>query len=764
MIKATRLKIFGIIFSILLLTSFVSARLSNNREKKNILIGPNDTFDFIKGADVSFLPQIGDLGGVYKENGIPQDPLKIFKDHGFNYIRLKLWHTPTENYNNLQKILYLAKRIKERELKFLLNFHYSDTWADPGKQNKPAAWRGLSFAVLKDSVYQYTKKVMAALDAQQTLPEMVQIGNEITPGMLWNDGRVSGSYNTPQQWRNFGELIQAAIRGVRESCTAGDSVRIMIHIDRGGDNSGSRWFFDNLLAQNVNFDIIGLSFYPWWHGTLNQLKANLSDLAGRYGKPMVVVETAYPWTLQWFDNRSNIVGNAAQLHAGYPASIDGQTNYLRDLMKIIRNTKNQKGIGLFYWAPEYISIQPIGSSWENNALFDFYGNVLPSMDVFIEKPIEQTPVNITVQLNTATLMDTLQEHHFVQLRGEVVGISSNTLPDGKKISWESDSEIILKNIGGDYWETTFQMYPEDELSFKFWTGFNRTQGTFQRLGWEGPIIPTDGLTGNRRVIVAGARDSVIQVQYYNSTGDSKAQYWQPFLSKKDSIGIYFRVNLGKIMASGRFKPGVNGPVAVRGDVRVSGGSLSWDESRVHLQREEYRVNQGSFWSGATYLPLSAVKAGDTLQYRFFIENDQGHGWENLVSNRKFIFSSQMAQNPCDTTLHWVYFDESDATTHIKPISREQLFDFQLMQNYPNPFNHQTRINYQLQGATFVNLKIYDIQGKLVQTLMKSQQSAGRYSVIWNAQQEDGRVLVSGIYLIKLETAAGFEMRRMVLLK
>ncbi len=152
-----------------------------------------DSTQFIKGADVSFIPQIEDLGGVYKVNGIPQEPLRIFKDHGFNFIRLKLWHTPSENYNNLEKILYMARRIKDRNLKFLLDFHYSDTWADPGRQRKPAAWVGLPFEVLKDSVYVYTKSVMQALCNQQTLPEMVQIGNEITPGMLWNDGRVNQS-------------------------------------------------------------------------------------------------------------------------------------------------------------------------------------------------------------------------------------------------------------------------------------------------------------------------------------------------------------------------------------------------------------------------------------------------------------------------------------------------------------------------------------------------------------------------------------------
>jgi arabinogalactan endo-1,4-beta-galactosidase len=340
------------------------------------------SIQFIKGADLSFLPQIEDLGGVYKDNNTPKDALKIFKDHGFNCIRLKLWHTPAENYNNLEKILMMARRIEEQDMQFLLDFHYSDTWADPGKQTKPAAWQKLPFAVLKDSVFNYTKKVIRALYDQNTVPEMVQIGNEITPGLLWNDGRVGGTFDTPAQWKNLADLLKAASEGIRTSCDAGDSIRIMIHLDRGGDNRSCRWYFDNLLQQNVQFDVIGLSFYPWWHGTLDQLKANLNDLAVRYGKDLNVVETAYPWTLQWFDGMGNIVGNANQLHAGYPAAVNGQAAFLKDLINIISTVKNNKGQGLVYWEPEYISVPPIGSPWENNTLFDFHGNVLPSMDVF----------------------------------------------------------------------------------------------------------------------------------------------------------------------------------------------------------------------------------------------------------------------------------------------------------------------------------------------------------------------------------------------
>lgn len=338
--------------------------------------------EFIKGFDVSMLQQIEDNGGLYFENGVQKDALQILKDHGANYIRLRLWHTPAENYNNLSKTLLMSKRIKNNGFRFLLDFHYSDSWAEPGKQTKPAAWNSLSFSELKDSIYSYTFNVISAFKSQNALPDIVQIGNEITCGILWNDGRVCDDFDTPQQWQQLAELLNKAIAGVNDNLEAGDSVKIMIHIDRGGDNNGARWFFDNLFSQNVKFDMIGLSFYPWWHGTLGDQQFNLDDLALRYNKDIVVVETAYPWTLDWFDNVNNIVGDSTQLLNGYPASVDGQKNFLTDEISIIKNTNSNRGKGIFYWAPEWISVQPFGSPWENVTLFDFYGEVLASITAF----------------------------------------------------------------------------------------------------------------------------------------------------------------------------------------------------------------------------------------------------------------------------------------------------------------------------------------------------------------------------------------------
>jgi arabinogalactan endo-1,4-beta-galactosidase len=299
-----------------------------------------------------------------------------------NYARLRVWHSPANGENNLSETLALAQQISAAGLKLLLNIHYSDTWADPGSQTKPVAWQGVPFEVLKDSVYEYTADIIGALYAQNTPPAVVQVGNEVICGFLWDEGRVCDSFNTPQQWSQFGQLLNEGIRAVRENTNPLDSVRIMIHIDRGGDNAGSQWFFDNLLTVADDFDIIGQSFYPWWHGTLDDLEQNLNDLAPRYGKPIVLVETAYPWTLGWYDNTHNIVGLPEHLLPGYPGTVDGQRDFLIDVMDIVRAVPEGRGLGLFYWGTELISAPQLGSVWENVTLFDFPGEVLSSIEAF----------------------------------------------------------------------------------------------------------------------------------------------------------------------------------------------------------------------------------------------------------------------------------------------------------------------------------------------------------------------------------------------
>lgn len=335
--------------------------------------------DFINGADGSIIDQIEQSGGKFYDDGTEKEVLEIFKKYGFNLIRLKLWHTPAQPYNGLPNVLEMAKRIDGMGMDFMLDFHYSDTWADPGHQYKPAAWEDLSFEILGDSVYEYTKYVMTLLKEQNTLPTMVQIGNEIACGMLWDDGRICGEFNN--QWDNLGILIKKGIEGVNASLTEKDDVKIIIHFDNGANNTGCQWFYTNIINQGIDFDIIGLSYYPWWHGTLVELENNLNDLATRYNKDIILVEGAYPWTLAWSDNTGNIIGSADQLHEGYPASVEGQKEFLTDVLDILKRVDNNKGKGFVYWSPEWIPGYP-GSPWENLALFDFEGEALESIKVF----------------------------------------------------------------------------------------------------------------------------------------------------------------------------------------------------------------------------------------------------------------------------------------------------------------------------------------------------------------------------------------------
>jgi len=703
--------------------------------------------DFIKGADISFVPIIEDLGGEYTVGGTQTDPIEIFTQNGVDYFRLRLWHTPTDGYCGLQKTILMAARIKQNGSKFLLDIHYSDTWADPAHQTKPLAWQSLAFANLIDSIYAYTLNVVQTFSNANLLPDMIQIGNEITVGFLWPEGRVGGTYNTTTQWQQFTTLLKAARNAIVDA-VPGTTIPIMLHIDRGGDNAGARWFFDKMNSYQVNYDYIGLSFYPWWHGTLTQLTQNLNDLATRYGKNLIVVETAYPWTLQAFDNVTNIVGSTSQLHSGYSATVDGQFNFLFDIIQIIKNVPSNKGKGLFYWAPEYISVQPIGSPWENLTLFNFQGEVLNSIAAF-HNPDTSGSICVTLKLNTSTNWDTLKTNGIVQLRGEVAN-GSNVLPSGENLTWDQNSQVVLQNDGGDYWTKTIRVLPGTEIHYKYWTGHSISDPTFLRLGWEGPIQPYDLTSGNYRKFIAGDADTILNVEYFNSSGVTVNQSWQPFAHKEDSIAVYFRVNLGGITSTGRFSPSVNGPVGVRGSAVNTLNILSWENTNLVLTRENSSVDNGSFWSGVIYYPLSA--SNQTQEYKFFIENDSQNGWENNVQNRSFVIPNS------DTTINWVYFDNQHVVTGIdnelNPVN-----SFKLFQNYPNPFNPDTKIIWQTSVSSWQTIKVYDVLGNELITLLDEFKSSGSYEINFS-----GSNLSSGMYLIKLTTKLGSKSIKAILLK
>ena len=244
--------------------------------------------DKMLGADISFLPELEARGMKFSDNGVEKDAIQILKDHGFNYVRLRIFndpardsgYSPGKGFCDLANTKKMAKRVKAAGMKLLLDFHYSDYWADPGKQYKPAAWRNLSFEELKKAVYDFTKDVIQQLKDQGTTPDMVQVGNEINHGMIWPDGNVANLDGLAQ-------LISAGIAAVK---SVDPSITIMLHVALGGQNDESVFFIDNMLARGVYFDVIGESYYPKWHGTLDDLRDNLNDLVRRYNKDVIVVE------------------------------------------------------------------------------------------------------------------------------------------------------------------------------------------------------------------------------------------------------------------------------------------------------------------------------------------------------------------------------------------------------------------------------------------------------------------------------------------
>ena len=343
---------------------------------------------FIKGADLSLLQYLEDHGIEYRHRGEVKDLLQTFQEHGGNYVRLRLFVAPNGNegqVNTLPYTLRLAGRVKAAGLPLLLDFHYSDGWADPMQQNIPAAWQELSQTELAERVYTYTRETLAAFRREGCLPDMVEVGNEITNGMLWpaagplSDTAQWNDTASPQplsdaKWDMLCDLLKAGIQGVRDNDPL-NAVKIMIHIDKGGSKNVSRWFFDNLQARRVEFDVIGLSYYPFWHGTFLDLQENLAFLAQTYQKEIIVVETGYD------------TGGGEQNALPFPLTPEGQKLFLEELIRIVVSAPGGFGTGVFYWAPEWVNGKQWNgpewsSQWEARALFDASGSTRPGWQAF----------------------------------------------------------------------------------------------------------------------------------------------------------------------------------------------------------------------------------------------------------------------------------------------------------------------------------------------------------------------------------------------
>jgi arabinogalactan endo-1,4-beta-galactosidase len=324
----------------------------------------------MRGADVSSLQRAVDVGAkYYTASGGAADPLDILKSAGVNYVRLRVWNNPASGYNNASKVLAYARTVKAKGFKLLIDFHYSDTWADPGKQFKPAAWSSHPIGTLSTDVYNYTYNLCSSLKWQGTTPDSVQIGNEINVGMLWNDGKVAGN-----DFTNLSQLLKAGYNATK-ACNSG--TQVVIHTADADSDAHARWFYDGIAAKGVPWDITGLSYYCNWHGTMANMTSVVSDVRSRYGKPVIIAETAAPFTLNNADRTGNSITSAC---SGYPATWNGQGAAFAAVQAA---AKAGGAIGVFYWEPTWTAvagngwdpadIANSGDGWDNMAVFNWTG-------------------------------------------------------------------------------------------------------------------------------------------------------------------------------------------------------------------------------------------------------------------------------------------------------------------------------------------------------------------------------------------------------
>lgn len=360
---------------------------------------------FVKGMDLSTLLEMERCGAKYFDQGKEMDILDIMKSYDVDTIRLRLWNDPKsetgEPYgagnNDLAETLAIGKRVSDAGFGVLLNFHYSDFWADPGKQIKPKAWASYGVEELEKAVYDFTKESLTAvLDAGVNVT-MIQVGNELSNGLLWPEGKMPN-------YDNIAKFVSAGIRACREIKA---DIPLMIHLDNGGKNELYRDWFDHYVERGEDFDYIGLSYYPFWHGSLQALEDNMNDIAVRYGKELIVAEVSMGYTMEDYKSYEKLEDSERKGYATrqelvdkieYPMTVQGQVDFTKDFLNRVAHVADDKGCGFFWWEPAWIPVLgsgwatpaslkymndpgPCGNEWANQALFDYKGNALPTLEV-----------------------------------------------------------------------------------------------------------------------------------------------------------------------------------------------------------------------------------------------------------------------------------------------------------------------------------------------------------------------------------------------
>lgn len=360
---------------------------------------------FIKGMDLSTLLELERCGAKYYEDGKEKDILDIMKEHDVDTIRLRLWNDPKseegEPYgagnNDLAETIAIGKKVTAAGFGVLLNFHYSDFWADPGKQIKPKAWKDFGVDELEQAVYDFTLENLTKIIEAGVNVTMIQVGNELSNGLLWPEGKVPN-------YDNIAKFVNAGIRACRK---VNADIPIMIHLDNGGNNELYVRWFTNFIERGEEFEYIGLSYYPFWHGSLDQLEFNMNDIAKRFNKDLIIAEVSMGFTMDSYQEYEKLADSERKGYAtkpelvekiDYPMTIEGQADFTKDFLNRVANVVDDHGKGFFWWEPAWIPVPgsgwatpaslkymndpgPCGNEWANQALFDYDGNVLPALDV-----------------------------------------------------------------------------------------------------------------------------------------------------------------------------------------------------------------------------------------------------------------------------------------------------------------------------------------------------------------------------------------------
>ena len=362
--------------------------------------------EFIKGMDLSTLLENEKCGAKYFVNGVEKDILDICRDNGVSMIRLRLWNDPKseegEPYGagncDLGVCIETGKRVTKAGMGVLLNYHYSDFWADPGKQFKPKAWKNMGADELEKAVYDFTaRSLKEILDAGVDV-KMIQVGNELSNGLLWPEGKVP-------EYKNIARFVSAGIKACRD---IDSRIPVMIHLDNGGNNELYRRWFDNYFAcGGEDFEYIGLSYYPFWHGNLKALSDNMNDIAVRYKKDLCIAEVSFGFTLEDYAEYEKLSPEERKGYAtkekvleglDYPMTPEGQKAFTADFLDRLSKVPDGRGKGFFWWEPAWIprpgsgwatpaSLKymndpgPCGNEWANQALFDYDGNALGTWDI-----------------------------------------------------------------------------------------------------------------------------------------------------------------------------------------------------------------------------------------------------------------------------------------------------------------------------------------------------------------------------------------------